>query len=138
MTACSGDPDFTTVDGKSHAFDDFNGQYLLVPIWAEWCKPCIDEIPIWNTLSLDSEYTWTLMAANFDQVDMSELAALKSKYKIQYQLMQTEIWPKALPRAEILPAFMIRDPKGNWLEPHYGPLSADQIQTILDTIRKSQ
>jgi len=34
-----------TLNGDSVALKDYQGKYLLLNFWGEWCKPCIEEIP---------------------------------------------------------------------------------------------
>ncbi len=34
-----------SIDGDSMSLQDYNGKYLLLNFWGEWCKPCLAEIP---------------------------------------------------------------------------------------------
>jgi thiol-disulfide isomerase/thioredoxin len=36
---------FTDADGKEHTFAEFEGKVVVYNIWAEWCAPCIEEMP---------------------------------------------------------------------------------------------
>ncbi|WP_139957672.1 redoxin domain-containing protein [Flavicella sediminum] len=40
-------PDFVASDtnGKTFELKDFNGKYLLIDIWGNWCKPCLQIAP---------------------------------------------------------------------------------------------
>ena len=40
-------PELTLTDtqGNSHALDDYQGQVVLVNLWATWCLPCKEEMP---------------------------------------------------------------------------------------------
>ena len=44
LCACS-EPDYRLVDGGSGKVDDFLGKWLIVNYWADWCPPCIKEMP---------------------------------------------------------------------------------------------
>jgi thiol-disulfide isomerase/thioredoxin len=41
-------PDFevTGFDGTKYRLSDFRGQVLLINIWATWCGPCREELPL--------------------------------------------------------------------------------------------
>lgn len=48
-----GDPapdfQFTTFDGQKLKLADFRGQVLVINIWATWCGPCKQELPLLDT-----------------------------------------------------------------------------------------
>ena len=36
---------FVDAEGKPHTFAEFKGKVLIYNIWAEWCAPCVEEMP---------------------------------------------------------------------------------------------
>lgn len=36
---------FVDAEGKSHTFAEFKGKVVVYNIWAEWCGPCVEEMP---------------------------------------------------------------------------------------------
>jgi len=59
LVACA-DQDQTTTFHSA----DYRGQWVVINYWAEWCKPCIKEIPELN--GLDRREGYRVLGANFD------------------------------------------------------------------------
>ena len=36
---------FQASDGKEHSFAEYKGKVVIYNIWAEWCAPCVEEMP---------------------------------------------------------------------------------------------
>lgn len=65
---------FQDENGNDFSFSDFNGQVILVNLWATWCAPCIKEMPDLNELqkSLGSEnFQVVLLSENQDGIESS-------------------------------------------------------------------
>lgn len=45
-------PDFTLVspDGKKLMLKDYRGEVVVINIWATWCVPCREELPLFETM----------------------------------------------------------------------------------------
>ena len=54
-------------DGVAVDWDSYRGQWVLVNYWAEWCKPCLEEIPELN--HLDKSPGISVLGVNFDGVE---------------------------------------------------------------------
>ena len=48
-------PDFVlqTIDGNTRKLSNYRGQVVLVNLWATWCPPCVEEMPVLNQIALD-------------------------------------------------------------------------------------
>ncbi|MDR0875957.1 MAG: TlpA family protein disulfide reductase [Clostridiales Family XIII bacterium] len=58
-------PDFKILDadGNAVSFNDLKGKPIVLNFWASWCPPCIEELPIFDTLSqeLEGEVTFVMV-----------------------------------------------------------------------------
>jgi thiol-disulfide isomerase/thioredoxin len=58
-------PDFKILDadGNAVSFNDLKGKPIVLNFWASWCPPCIEELPIFDTLSkeLEGEVTFVMI-----------------------------------------------------------------------------
>ena len=45
-------PDFvlTSIGGQTRKLSGYRGKVVLVNLWATWCPPCIEELPVFETL----------------------------------------------------------------------------------------
>jgi len=65
-------PEFYSVQGGEHRFDDFKGRYLVVNYWATWCAPCIREIPELNAFADEFHDRVAVWGVNFDAPEGAE------------------------------------------------------------------
>ena len=40
----------TTLDGQTVSLSDYRGKVILINLWATWCEPCIEEMPLLEDL----------------------------------------------------------------------------------------
>ena len=84
LSACSKPAEFEYLDGEPGFFDDLKGQWTVVNYWAEWCKPCIKEIPELN--QLDAKYDdIQVIGINFDKPPRAQLQQQADKLKVAFR-----------------------------------------------------
>ena len=56
-----------SLDGVTMSLEDFDGQVVLLNIWATWCEPCLEEMPSMQRLydELDDE-DFEILAVSID------------------------------------------------------------------------
>ncbi|MEH6636515.1 MAG: TlpA disulfide reductase family protein, partial [Halioglobus sp.] len=82
LGACSGGTGTDPVRHDSTAeqanLAQLRGQWVVINYWAQWCKPCIKEIPELN--ELDQQYAKiTVVGVNYDDASGQDLAQQVAK-----------------------------------------------------------
>ena len=105
--------DIDVYNGPDSSIDKLNGNWIVINYWADWCAPCIKEIPELNEFANENEdllvYTF-----NFDQLDEEELAPIAKRFNIQVPSLIShprDIWGIQTPPA--VPATFFINPNGN-------------------------
>lgn len=112
LSAC-GKPDYHTVDGGSGRFADLQGRWLLVNYWAEWCEPCLKEIPELNRFAQQYGDRATVLAVNFDGKQGDELRQQAAKLKFAFPvLLEDPAARLGYRRPEALPSTFVFGPDG--------------------------
>ena len=65
--------DIEVFNGSNTSMEKLQGQWIVVNYWADWCAPCIKEIP--ELVEFAHENSDILVFAyNFDELDAEDLA----------------------------------------------------------------
>ena len=127
LGACSPGNDTTSEPD----LDRLRGQWVVINYWAQWCKPCIKEIPELNTL--DQKYPQvTVLGVNYDGATGEDLAVQLAKLGIEFSTLTTDpAGQLGAPRPEVLPTTLILDPTGQLSATLVGPQTlASLVQAI--------
>ena len=121
LTACSGEP------APRDKLSELRGRWVVINYWAEWCKPCIKEIPELNELA--REYPdLAVVGVNFDGAEGEELANQISQLGIAFPVLAED--PAArlgIPRPAVLPTTLILDPQGKLAQTLVGPQTLESL-----------
>jgi thiol-disulfide isomerase/thioredoxin len=58
---------FTDMDGHEAELADFKGKFLVVNLWATWCRPCLKEMPSLEALQATLDKRLTVLAISEDR-----------------------------------------------------------------------
>jgi len=110
------------------------GHWLVINYWAEWCKPCREEIPQLNAFAAQHQATTSVAAVNFDGVTGDALQKQADALGISFELMaidpaQLGHWPKP----QVLPTTQIVGPDGKLVKTLVGPQTLDSLTKALET-----
>ena len=124
-------------NGSDTSLTKLNGNWIVVNYWADWCAPCIKEIPELNEFAKENEdllvYTF-----NFDYLEIEDLAPLAKKFKISVPSLVThprEIWGIQTPPA--VPATFFINPNGELVLSLFRPQTKDKLNEIIIDLKKA-
>lgn len=101
--------DFKTLDGNTYKHSELKGDIVLVNYFAEWCAPCLREIPELNEFYHQAADNVKLFAVSFDNLSEEQLQKIKSQYNIEFPLISSIDTDFAFDKPQYLPAtFVIR------------------------------
>lgn len=138
VASCDTSKDFSLLNGEQKDLSDYEGSWLVVNFWAEWCPPCLEEIPELNLLAQENNDIQVL-GVSFDKLPNEELIALSEKLDIQYPVVATEPMPfLPMERPQSLPASYIVTPKGEVMGPLLGKVDRHKIIELIEKIKSAQ
>ena len=131
LSSCS-EPDYRLVDGSSGKLDDFLGRWLVVNYWADWCPPCIKEMPELENFYNDNEDRALVLTYNFDRLEGEELQSQIIRFKVNVPSILTD--PGILFGWEAppsLPATYIINPEGILIHTLIGPQTQESLEALI-------
>lgn len=107
---------------------DFQGRWVVINYWAQWCKPCLEEIPELNVFA-EKHPEVAVLGVNFDGAMGEELARQVAAFKIEFSLVLED--PAAVlgvPRPQALPTTLILNPQGEIVATLMGPQTLETLR----------
>lgn len=137
IAGCSQNGEFKLLNGEKRSLDDYQGSWIVVNFWAEWCSPCLEEVPELNNLHKTSVgETIYVIGVSFDPLNNLKIKEIAEKWGIEYPVMASDpvpILPFGLPAQ--LPTNYLISPQGEVVQKLVGKQSEE---TILSAIRRAK
>lgn len=132
LAACGPPP--ASSDGNLDRFDPANhlGNWVVINYWAQWCKPCIEEIPELNELAREHPGV-TVLGVNFDGARDEALNVQVEALGIEFPLILED--PAATlgtQRPQALPTTLILNPDGELSATLTGPQTLASLRAAID------
>ena len=122
LTGCAdGDP-----------IDAQRGQWLFINYWAQWCKPCIHEVPELNALNAQRGYA--VLGVNYDGETGETLLEQEQRLAIAFPTLTTDPASRyGVARPEVLPTTLIISPDGELYRVLIGPQTQETLRAAVDS-----
>lgn len=130
IVGCSKAPDITTTHAQKISLEELK-QPLVVNYFAEWCAPCLRELPELNEFyhqDVVNSAQAQLIGISFDPLSNTQIQELATRHGIDYPLALAQPQPM-LPfeRPKMLPATYVIFPDGSV----HGPMMGEQTLASL-------
>lgn len=123
--------EFEQSNGTALEWESLRGHWVLVNYWAEWCKPCLEEIPELN--DLDRSGSVVVLGVNFDGVKGQSLEDLGRRMGIEYGMLGEDPGPALGWQTPVgLPATFVVAPDGKLKETRFGPQTKEEITALIN------
>ena len=137
LSACS-EPDYQMFNGSSGNIENLKGKWVVVNYWADWCPPCIKEMPELSAFYNDNKERVTVFAYNFDRLEGEELQQMLIRFKVEVPSILSdpgELFGWEAPPS--LPTTYIIDPQGNMKVMLVGPQTKEKLEMLIDKYKGS-
>ena len=129
--------DIEVFNGSNTNISDLNGNWIVINYWADWCAPCIKEIPELNEFAQENEdlivYTF-----NFDQLEVDDLKPIAKKFNINVPSLIShprDIWGIQTPPA--VPATFFINPNGEITSSLFRPQTKEDLNKIFSELKET-
>lgn len=126
LAACS-----DTIDDQHNAsLENLRGKWVLVNYWAQWCKPCIEEIPELNAFAAERTDV-AVLGVNFEGTTGPELESQESALGIAFPTVEDPAAKLGIARPAVLPTTLVVDPTGAVVNQLHGPQTAATLAAAI-------
>lgn len=132
-------PQLKFLDGVTTDWSDFSGDWVVVNYFAQWCAPCLREIPELNHFySTKTGKNIKLIGMSYDELTAEELRKIQQKYEIRFPLLHPE-YPNHLlnNKPRNLPATFIISPNGVVLEERLGEQTSETLTDAIERLSET-
>lgn len=129
--------DIEIFNGSDTNLNKLNGNWIVINYWADWCAPCIKEIPELNEFAKENN-DLLVFTFNFDQLDEDDLKPVAQKFNIEVPSIVThprDIWGIQTPPA--VPATFFINPDGDLALSLFRPQTKDDLNKIFFDLKKA-
>ena len=137
LNACE-NSDYYILNEGGGRLEDLRGKWVVINYWADWCPPCLKEMPELSAFYETNKEEVLVFAYNFDQLQGEELQDQINNFNVNVPSLLTD--PGLLfgwKEPGSLPATFILDPEGNLLESLIGPQTKESLEFLIERYKRS-
>ncbi|WP_111872978.1 TlpA family protein disulfide reductase [Aeromonas bivalvium] len=130
LGACRPPAELSNARGEAVSLSQFAGKPLLVNYFAQWCAPCLREMPLLNALHAEGRVQ--VLALSFDAMTPAELDELARRHDIRVPIMQRNDGgaPLPFPHPGQLPTSYLLDGEGKLVQTLVGELDDARLAAL--------
>ena len=129
--------DIEVFNGANTNLANLNGNWVVINYWADWCAPCIKEIPELNEFA-SANKDLKVYTLNFDQLEIDDLEPIANRFNILVPSLLThprDIWGIQTPPA--VPATFFINPNGELSLSLFRPQTKDELNKIIVELKNT-
>ena len=124
-------------DGTAATLKDYQGRWVVINYWAEWCVPCLEEVPELNKFHSQMKDSVVLLSISYDKLSNEAMLEQQKKYGIEYPVIAAMPAPRIdIPVPAALPANSLIAPDGQRFGPVLGPQDAVSLAELVKAFEK--
>ena len=124
-------------NSKGMVSENLKGQWVMINYWADWCPPCLKEMPELVKFS-NQNNDINVFAFNFDRLDIEDLDPQIKRFGVDIPSLISypgEIWGIESPQT--LPATYFINENGKVVRALFKPQTLETLNDVLSEVRNS-
>ena len=120
---------------KDIASSNLSGQWVMINYWADWCPPCLKEMPELVAFA-EANKDVNVFAFNFDQLEGEDLDYEIKKFGVDITSILShprDIWGIESPAT--LPATYFINPKGEIVKSLFRPQTQESLEGVFSDLK---
>jgi|TARA_Y200000002_G_scaffold66016_1_gene50912 thiol-disulfide isomerase/thioredoxin len=121
---------------KDIASSNLSGQWVMINYWADWCPPCLKEMPELVAFA-EANKDVNVFAFNFDQLEGEDLDYEIKKFGVDITSILShprDIWGIESPAT--LPATYFINPKGEIVKSLFRPQTQESLEGVFSDLKE--
>ncbi len=133
FAGCSPEAQVRLADGNHTQASHWDGRWLVINYWAEWCAPCREEIPELNELHHDRvAHGLVMLGVNWDGLQDEKLTDVIERMGIEFPVLVEDPYLQyGYERAQQLPVTVLINPEREVHRVLLGPQNEASIKAAM-------